>query len=167
MRIKLRSPLRKIAFAAACLILIALYFELSLRQYLATRLAAVPDLPNLQRAIRLEPTNAEYRELLGRVLELSGANLDEAISNYRTAADLNPYNPQGWLDLAGGYQVAGRTSEQEDSVEHAVEADPHTPHGAWDAAALFLVQGDREKALRYFGVVLANDPERVDAALQL
>ncbi|HVR23571.1 MAG TPA: carbohydrate binding domain-containing protein [Candidatus Polarisedimenticolia bacterium] len=167
MRIKLRSPLRKIAFAAACLILSARYFELSLRQYLATRLAAVPDLPNLQRAVRLEPTNAEYRELLGRVLELSGTNLDDAISNYRTGADLNPYNPQCWLDLAGGYQVAGRTREQEDSVEHAVEADPHTPHVAWDAADLFLVQGDREKALRYFGVVLANDPDRVDAALQL
>jgi Flp pilus assembly protein TadD len=167
MRITLRSPLRKIAFAAACLILVALYFELSLRQYLASRLEAVPDLPNLQRAIRLEPTNAEYRELLGRTLELSGADLDDAIANYRTAVRLNPYSAQTWLDLAGGYQVAGRTREQAESVEHAVEADPNTPHVAWDAALLFLVQGDQEKALHDFGVVLATDPDRVDAALQL
>ena len=167
MRIELRSPLRKIVFAAACFILMALYFELSLREYLATRLAAVPDLPNLQKAIRLEPTNAEYRELLGRNLALSGANLDDAISNYRTAVHLNPYDARCWLDLAGAYQVTGRTSEQEESVEHAVEADPNTPHVAWEAANFFLVQGDREKALRYFGVVLANDPFSVDAALQL
>jgi hypothetical protein len=167
MRIELRSPLRKTVFAAACCILIALYFELSLREYFATRLAAVPGLPNLQKAIRLEPTNAEYHELVGRNLALSGANLDEAISNFRTSVRLNPYDARCWLDLAGAYQVAGRTSEQEESVEHAVEADPNTPHVAWEAANFFLVQGDREKALRYFSVVLANDPERVDVALQL
>ena len=167
MRIELRSPLRKFLFAAACFVLIGLYFGLSLRAYLATRLAAVPDLPNLQKAIRLEPANAEYRELLGRNLALSGANLDDAISNYRTAVHLNPYEARYWLDLAGAYQVAGRTSEQEESVERAVEADPTTPHVAWEAANFFLVQGDREKALRHFRVVLANDPEMVDSALQL
>jgi tetratricopeptide (TPR) repeat protein len=167
MRIELPSPLRKFFFAAACLVLIGLYLGLSLRAYLATRLAVVPDLPNLQKAIRLEPANAEYRELLGRNLAVSAANLDDAISNYRAAVHLNPYEARYWLDLAGAYQVAGRTSEQEESVEHAVEADPTTPHVAWEAANFFLVQGERDKALRQFRVVLANDPDTVDSALQL
>jgi tetratricopeptide (TPR) repeat protein len=167
MRIELRSPLRKIAFTAACCTLVAVYFVLSLRIYLAARLAAVPEFTNLQRAIHLEPANAEYHELLGRNLALSAANLDDAISNYRTAVYLNPYDARCWLDLAGAYQVAGRTSEQEQSVEQAVKADPNTPHVAWEAANFFLVQGDREKALRYFGLVMANDPRMVDAALQL
>lgn len=135
--------------------------------YFAARLAAVPDVPNLQRAIRLEPANAEYRELLGRNFALSTANLDEAIANYRSAVHLNPYDARSWLDLAGAYQIAGRTTEQAESVERAVEADPNTPHVAWEAANFFLIQGDREKALRYFGVVMANDPQLVDAALQL
>ena len=150
MRIELPSPLRKFLFAAACFVLIGLYLGLSLRAYLATRLAAVPDVPNLQKAIRLEPANAEYRELLGRNLALSGANLDDAISNYRTAVHLNPYEARYWLDLAGAYQVAGRTSEQEESVERAVEADPTTPHVAWEAANFFLVQGDRDKSTSSF-----------------
>ena len=167
MRIELPSPLRKLLFAAAVFVLIGLYLGLSLRAYLATRLAAVPDLPNLQKAIRLEPANAEYRELLGRNLAVSGANLDDAISDYRAAVHLNPYEARYWLDLAGAYQVAGRTSEQEESVERAVEADPTTPHVAWEAANFFLVQGDRDKALRHFRVVLANDPDAVDSALQL
>src|SRR6266849_1213903 len=167
MVIELRSPLRKFFFVAACFVLTALYLELSLRAYLANRLAAFPDLPNLQKAIRLEPANAEYRELLGRNLALLGANLDEAISNYRTAVHLNPYEARYWLDLAGAYQVARRTSEQEETVEHAVEADPTTPDVAWEAASFFLVQGDREKALRHFRIVLANDPDAVDPALQL
>ena len=161
------SPLRKLLFAAAVFALTGLYLGSSLRAYLATRLVAVPDVLNLQKAIRLEPTNAEYRELLGRNLESSGANLDDAISTYLTAVRLNPYEARYWLDLAGSYQVAGHTSEQEQSVERAVEADPTTPHVAWEAANFFLVQGDQEKALRHFRVVLANDPEMVDSALQL
>jgi len=80
---------------------------------------------------------------------------------------LNPYVARYWLDLAGAYQVAGRTSEQEQSVEQSVEADPTTPHVAWEAANFFLVQGDQERALRNFRVVLANDPDAVDSALQL
>src|ERR1022692_1072087 len=167
MRIELRSRLRRFSFAAACCILVGLYLSLGLRAYLASHLAATPDVSNLIRAIRLEPSNAEYPELLGRNLALSGASLDEDISAYRTAVHLNPYEAQYWLDLASAYQVAGRIDEQAQSVERAVEADPTTPHVAWEAALLFLVQGDQERMLRNFRVVLANDPEAVDSALQL
>jgi len=145
----------------------ALYLPFALRAYLACHLAESLDSPKIKRAIQLEPSNAEYRELLGRNLALSGASLDEAISIYRTAVHLNPYEARYWLDLAGAYQVAGRISEQAESVEHAVEADPTTPHVAWEAANFFLVQGNQAKALRYFRVVLANDPGAVDSALQL
>jgi len=167
MRIDLGNSLRKIVFAVACCILIALYFALSLRTYFATHLAAVPDVPNLQKAVHLEPTNAEYHELLGRNLGLSGANLDAAIANYQTAVRLNPYKARCWLDLAGAYQIAGRTREQDESVEHAVEADPTTPNVAWEAGNFFLLQGEQERALRSFSVVMANDPQLVDASLQL
>jgi tetratricopeptide (TPR) repeat protein len=167
MRIELQSRLRRFSFAAACFVVVALYLQFALRAFLAAHLAATPELSNLNKAIRLEASNAEYRELLGRNLALSGASLDEAISDYRTAIHLDPYEARYWLDLAGAYQVAGRVNEQGDSVEHAVEADPTTPHVAWEAANFFLVQGDQEKALRYFRVVLANDQETVDLALQL
>src|ERR1700730_14592457 len=90
MPIELRSPLRKFSFAGVCLVLVGLYLYLALRAYLASHLAASPTLSNLDKATRLEPSNAEYRELLGRNLALLGANLDDAIASYRTAADLNP-----------------------------------------------------------------------------
>ena len=144
-----------------------LYLQFALRAYVASHLAATLDVPKVQEAIHLEGSNAEYRDLLGRYLVLSGASLDQAISVYRTAVHLNPYEAQYWLDLAGAYQIAGRIGEQAESVEHAMKADPTTPHVAWAAANFFLVQGDREKALHYFRVVLANDPEAVDSALRL
>src|SRR6267143_2456384 len=139
MPIELRSPLRKFSFAGVCLVLVGLYLHLALRAYLASHLAATPTLANLNKATRLEPSNAEYRELLGRSLALSGGNLDDAIASYRIAVDLNPYVARYWLDLAGAYQVAGRTNEQQRSVGEAVEADPTTPHVAREAANFFLV----------------------------
>ena len=167
MQVELQSRLRRFSFAAACFVVVALYLQFALRAYLASHLAGTLASPKIQRAIQLEPANAEYRELLGRNLALSGASLDEAISVYRTAVQLNPYEARYWLDLASAYQIAGRISEQAESVEHAVEADPTTPHDAWEAANFFLVQGDTQKALRYFRVVLANDPEAVNSTLQL
>ena len=167
MQIELRSLPRKLCFTAVCLILGGLYLRWGLRAYLASGLAANPSVSDIRKAISLEPSNAEYRELLARSLALSGASLDEAISDYRTAVQLDPYESRYWLDLAGAYQVAGRIDEQEHSVEQAVEADPTTPHVAWEAANLFLVQGNPGKALHYFQIVIANDPDRVDSALRL
>jgi tetratricopeptide (TPR) repeat protein len=144
-----------------------LYLSLAARTFFAAHLAAKPDFPNIQRAARLEPSNAEYRALLGRNLALSGATLDEAISDYRTAVHLNPYEARYWLDLASAYQIAGQVDEQARSVEHAVEADPTTPHVAWEAANFFLIQGNLTQALPNFRTVLANDPDAVNSTLQL
>ena len=167
MQIELRSPLRRFGLAGACLIVIGFYLLFAGRAYVAARLATKPDLPDIQRAVRLEPSNAEYRALLGRYLALSGASLDEAISDFRIAVQLNPYESKYWLDLASAYHVAGHIDEQAQSVEQAVEADPTTPNVAWAAANFFLIQGNLGKALPCFRTVLANDPDAVDSALQI
>jgi tetratricopeptide (TPR) repeat protein len=167
MQIELRSLRRKVLFTAACLIFGTLYFCVALQAYRASNLAENPTVSHIQKAISLEPANAEYHDLVARNLALSGATLDQAISNYLTAVRLNPFEARYWLDLAGAYQIAGRIDAQEQSVERAVEADPTTPHVAWEAANFFLVQGNVGKALHYFHIVLANDSEAVDSTLQL
>src|ERR1700693_6662815 len=80
MQIDLRPRLRSIFFAASCLVVTGLYLSLAARVYFAARFAANPDLPNIQRAARLEPTNAEYQALLGRNFALSGTTLQEGIA---------------------------------------------------------------------------------------
>src|SRR6202051_5236716 len=119
MQIELRSHLRPFGFGLICLLLAGLYFRLVLRSYQASQLSLVPELSNLEQAIRLEPSNAEYRELLDRNLTLSGGNLDDAISNYRTAVNLNPYVGRYWLDLAGGHQIYRHTVAQGHRVAEA------------------------------------------------
>src|SRR5207237_6526111 len=54
-----------------------------------------------------------------------------------------------------------------DALEHAMTVDPKHPDAAWEAANLYLVQGDTEKALREFAIVLQSNPSLSTAALQL
>jgi Carbohydrate binding domain len=51
-------------------------------------------------------------------------------------------------------------------LEHAIQADPTTPDVAWEAANFFLVQGDNQKALQEFHVVLENEPSLDGLAIQ-
>lgn len=167
MQIALRSRLGRFFFAAVCFVGMCFYIQAALRAFLAAHFASSLEQSRLEKSIRLEPGNAEYYDLLGRNLALSGPSLDPAIQNLKTAVRLNPYEARYWLDLAGAYQIASRTQEQGDSVEQAALADPTSPHVAWEAANFFVVQGDADRALQYFRVVLANDPESVNSALQL
>ena len=167
MQIDLQSPIRRLAFAAMCLLVVGLYLFFAARAFWAAHLAAEPDRADIEKAIRLESANSEYRAVLARNLALSVAGLDGAISNFKTATQLNPYQSNYWLDLAGAYQLAGRSDDQVEAIQRAAAADPMTPHVAWQAANFFLVQGDVAKALPYFRPVFANDPDSVDYALQL
>jgi hypothetical protein len=144
-----------------------MYLYLAGRAYLAAHLASIPNSSHLKRAVELESSNAEYHDRLGRSLVFSGQNLDQAISAYKTAVRLNPYRAQYWLDLAGAYLEAGRSSDQAKAIEGAEQAAPTEPHVVWESANYHLLQGDRDEALRRLGVVLANDPESVDAVIQL
>ena len=167
MRFSLSSPLYKATFALVCCLCMALYLRTALWAYLASGLADSTDTANLAKAIQYEPSNAEYYDTLGRILVLSVANTTSAIAQFRRAVEINPYVASYWLDLAGAYQISGRTEEQQDSVERAVAADPTTPHVEWEAANFFLIQGSVEKAFPHWRVVLDQDPEAVESALQI
>lgn len=167
MQIELRSRVGRFLFAAVCLLLMGAYVQYALRAFLAAYFASTLEASHLEKSIRLEPGNADYYDLLGRNLALSGPSLDQAITNYQTAVRLNPYQARYWLDLAGAYQIAGRTQEQGQSVEEAASAEPTAPQVAWEAANFFIAQGDSDRALRYFRVAMANDTDAVDPALQL
>jgi tetratricopeptide (TPR) repeat protein len=167
MPMDLRSPVRRVAFAGLSLFFAAVYLTFAARAFWAAHLATQPGEADIQKAIRLEPSNSEYPAVLARNLALSVATLNDAVSNFKIAVKLNPYQSSYWLDLAGAYQLAGETDQQAEAVQRAAAADPMTPHVAWQAANFFLLQGDVSKALPYFHTVLANDPDSTDSALQL
>jgi tetratricopeptide (TPR) repeat protein len=162
-----QSQLRKNLFMGACMLAAAVYISLASLQYLAAYFSQKPDLVSLQRAAGLQPGNAEYRYHVGRYLWLFQLSPQQALESYRASVTLNPHKARYWLDLAEVYRNMGNSSEQKAALENAINSDPKTPDVAWEAANFYLVQGETERALREFHVVLENDLSLAPAALQL
>ena len=166
MEIALHSALRKRFVIGAAAALCLIYVLLAARLFVASLFGERPELASLQRAARLDPANADYRNHVGRYYALVARDPGAAIEPYRAAVQLNPHSARYWFDLASAYQVLGDVSNQTWALEHAIEADPTTPDVAWEAANFFLVQGDDEKSLREFRVVLESEPSMANLAIQ-
>lgn len=167
MRMPLTSSARKIALVLASVVVVAGYLWFVGREFLASHFADQPVLTSLQRAVRWEPGNADYRHRLGRYYALVQQSPEDAVQPYRAAVGLNPHQARYWFDLAAAYHLLDMPDQQKDALERAILADPTTPDFAWDAANLYLVRGETDKALREFRVVMENDPYLPPAALQL
>ncbi len=166
MEIALNSAWRKRLIIGAAAALCLIYVLLAGRLFLASLFGERPELASLQRAARLDPANADYRNHVGRYYALVARDPSAAIAPYRAAVQLNPHSARYWFDLASAYQVLGDVASQTWALEHAIEADPTTPEVAWEAANFFLVQGDNEKSLREFRVVLESEPSMANLAIQ-
>jgi hypothetical protein len=166
MQISLKSDWRKRLAIGVGAVLCVIYVLLAGRLFVASVYGERPELASLKRAAALDPGNADYQNHLGRYSALVARDPAAAIEPYRAAVQLNPHSARYWFDLASAYQVLGDTSHQTWALENAIEADPTTPDVAWEAANFYLVQGENEKALREFHVVLENEPSLADPAIQ-
>ena len=166
MKIPFQTSSRKWMVVAVALVLAALYFGLTAREFLASWMGAHPELNSLKRAAWLDPGDADYRNHLGRYYVLVARDPAGAIGYFKNAVQLNSHSARYWFDLAGAYQVMGDTADQTAALEQAIHADSMTPDVAWEAANLYLVQGENEKALREFSVVMANDTSLAGSAIQ-
>jgi tetratricopeptide (TPR) repeat protein len=166
MKISFHSPTQKWLTTALVAMLAIAYGGVVGSQFVASWLASRAELNSLRRAAWLDPGNAEYRNHLGRYYDLVARDPIAAVAQYGEAVRLNPHSARYWFDLSSAYQVLGDTPHQDAALEHAIEADSMTPDVAWEAGNFYLVQGQTEKALREFRVVIANDPSLADAALQ-
>jgi tetratricopeptide (TPR) repeat protein len=166
MQIPFNTLVRKRITVVVAAVIATAYVGLAASQFLASWFGSSAELSSLKRAVWLDPGNAEYRDHLGRYYDLVARDPASAAAHYRTAVQINPHSARYWFDLASTYQVLGDTPRQTDALEHAIQADATTPDVAWEAANLYLVQGENEKALREFRVVIANDPSLEAVALQ-
>ncbi len=166
MTVPLNTAPRKWIILAGAMVFALGFIGLAGLECAASLLARRPDLKSLQLAARLDPGNADYRDHLGRYYDFVARDPSSALAQYKMAVQLNPHSARYWFDLATAYQILGDASNQSAALEHAIQADAMTPDVAWEAANLFVVQGNTQRALREFRVVIANDPSLGDAALQ-
>jgi tetratricopeptide (TPR) repeat protein len=167
MQIPLHTSFRRVLVAGAAVVLTLAYATLVGRELLAWWFGQRVELASLQRAVWLDPGNADYRDHLGRYYALVARDPGASLAPYRAAVTLNPHSARYWFDLASSYQILGDIANQAAALEQAIQADPTTPDVAWEAANLYLVLGENEKALREFRVVLENDPYLPSAAVRL
>jgi tetratricopeptide (TPR) repeat protein len=152
-------------FAAVGTLLTCVYLLLTGTEFAASVFASRAELPKLERAVRLSPGNADYRHRLGRYFAFVAGDPQSAIESFRAAVALNPHDARYWFDLAAAYQVTGDLNGQRTALERALLAEPTAPDVAWEAANFFLIDGDIDRALREFRVVIENDIALKDAAL--
>jgi len=167
MQIGLESPFQKRILMGATCALAAIYIVLAALPFLAERLAGRSDLRRLQLATRLDPGSAEYAHRLGRYFDLVRNDPTSALTEYQRAVQLNPHDSRYWLDLANSYQLLGDLPSQADAIEKSIHYDSKTPDVAWEAANLYLVQGQTDKALQQFRTVMEGAPDMSLQSLQL
>ena len=158
MQRKLESASQKRAITITVFVMAAIYVGVAASLFAAGRFADYPDARRLRIATRLDPANADYRHRLGRYFDLVLNDPASALTEYQRAIQLNPHDARYWLDLANAYQLLGDADAQAVAIERAVVADPKTPDVAWEAANLYLVRGQTEKALAEFRLVMEGAP---------
>ncbi len=118
-------------------------------------------------ASRLDPFNAAYPHILGRIAFYGRQDVPAAIEHYRAAARLNRYAARYWLDLANAQQIMAQNQQARTSLENAVAADPTNPLVSREAANYYLVIGDTQTALKLLGLTVRYDPPNARTAIDL
>jgi tetratricopeptide (TPR) repeat protein len=145
MRIQAKSPATKIFLLISAFLLSFLFIAFAGCQYLASIFAERNDAVSLQRAVRLQPFNAESRYRLG--LYFSMLDPDVAAPSLRAAVSLNPYDARYWLALARDYNSLGNTQAQDSALRNALQMGLTDPAIVWDAANVYFSSGNTEETL--------------------
>jgi len=148
------------------LLLIAAYLALAGKEFIASHYGSHPDLTSLERAVKLSPGDADYRNRLGRYYAFVVSDPQSASANFQIATALNPHKARYWLDLASIQQITGNQPAQREALDRALQAEPTAPEVAWEAANFFLIAGDTGRAFQQFRVVIENNPPMAGLAMQ-
>ena len=124
---------------------------------MAERAARTVDQAHLERAMRLEPNDAEYPYRLGVFAFRVQQDNNLAKKSFQRALALNPYRTRYWLSLASVYLTEGDIEKQKATVQAALNAEPRNPETTWEAGNLDLVEGDTERALHNFRITLESE----------
>jgi tetratricopeptide (TPR) repeat protein len=159
----------RIRLAARCLFFLgtAAYLALTTSQFLAAQFSAIPRASYLRKATKLDPSNAEYRDSMGRFLLLVQQSPANALPWLWTATSLNPNRSEYWLHRAVAEHLIGDSESERNSLARVSAANPHSSDVAWQLGNLYLSQGALEPAFCEYRKVLQNDSELSSQAIQI
>ena len=112
----------------------------------------------LERAVRLDPANAEFLKTLGSARRAQG-RLDDAIASYHAALQLAPDNAAVLYNLGITLRETGRLTEAETHFRRVHELDPNDGETLFHLAALLAERGQLTESVRLYRKALALAPE--------
>lgn len=136
---------------------------------LAARFGSRLDVRNLQRAIALDPGNAEYDHQLGLLYAYSLNEGDplKAMQYLRKATEMNPRKALYWADLAEVCDSNNDAACADHALSKAVNFSPMTPRYEWLAGNHYLQSGRPEQAMEHFRQLLALDDTYAQPVFQV
>jgi len=155
--LRIDTPTRRTAFVVISGVLVLAFLAVSSLSYVAYRYSTAGTKESLQKAVRLEPLNAEYEWRLGRAEFYAESDRAAAEKEYERAVSLNRYNSHYWLDYANALYNQNRVAEAQKAIQRAIELDPTTPRTNWEAGNMYLVAGDTVAAFHQFRNVLNTE----------
>lgn len=167
MQISLQSSARKRWLKGISVTLAVSFVAVAFTEFLGDYFSRRGDLASLQRAVRLQPGNAEYFDRLGANYTLPSFYPEQALAAFQRAVQLNPHRSRFWLDLADAYQEINDKDQQTFALERAISVDPRAPEVAWMEANLYAARGEQPLALKQARTVLESTPYLTPAALSL
>jgi tetratricopeptide (TPR) repeat protein len=163
MKLPLNSPASKLFLLLLSSLLTALFFVMTGSQFAGSVYSERHDLKSLQRAVLLQPYNAEYQYRLG--LYLSLLQPDAAVKSFRGAVALNPYRARYWTALARTDESLADTKSQSLALQTAALMAPTDPDTIWEVANAYFSQRNTEQALNQCRTLLRDDGPMLGNAL--
>ncbi len=129
--------------------------------YIATVLARQASTKRLRLAIKMDPGNEQYHLMLGRLYMYAPTEYqpEKALSEFRTAVRLSPFDPEAWLNLGEALELEGKVPEADECLRTADLLAPKIPLYQWSIANFYLLHGNVDESFRHFRVVLAGTRE--------
>ncbi len=167
MQISLRSTVRLLFFGCCTFLAIAEFVYLSSRAARAHAWAEGVQQWQIERAVALEPRNADYWCRLGRYHLLSDQDSVAALNAYSEAIRQNPHVADPYLKIARLSLIAGDRNQLTRALGQALRVDPTTPSVNWEAANIYLAANEVDRALPLFRAASASFWEYRSPALTL
>ena len=110
-------------------------------------------------AARWAPANALTHWRLGSLQErnFSASNLAAAISEYRIAVEVGPYDFRYWLELGRALEAAGDNQNAERALRRAVELAPSYSQPHWQYGNLLVREGRIDEAFKHLSQAAQSD----------
>jgi tetratricopeptide (TPR) repeat protein len=166
MVLRLSSAPARLTFVFVALILATTLAYSSVRNALAVYYSGLATRAGYERAVQLEPRNAENWFLLGRYFQynLEDPDAQRAINAYRASLSLDPRAAVVWLDLATAYESQGDLPAAREAFLQAKRVYPVSAEVSWRYGNFLLRQSELPAAFAEIRHAVSADPKRAAEA---